>query len=175
MSLLSHRYLFIAEEIMKKRIFILIIVFLSAAAVLSFGPVSAQDTDLDSMTDEQLMTLLRAITQKLEERQPSADTSEITEPDPAGTQQAENDPETALKGKAFRIYDNKKLIIESLPSYMFIRPVENEEEPEEPVPGKKKEGHGDPASCPAGTLCDDYDSYCIWVLTPDGECSCTCG
>ena len=160
---------------MKKRIFILIIIVLSAAAVLSFSSVSAQDVDLDSMTNEQLLILLQTITQMLEERHSAAETSEISEPDPVGTPLAENDPETALKGKVFRIYDNKKLIIEGLPSYMFIRPVENEEEPEEPVPGKKKEGPGDPGSCPAGTLCDDYDSYCTWVLTPDGECLCMCG
>ncbi len=176
MSLLSHRYLFIAEEKMKKRVFILIIAFLSAAAVLSFGSVSAQDTDLDSMTDEQLMTLLRAIMQKLEERQPSAETPEITEPDPAGTPLAGNDPEAALKGKAFRIYDNKKLIIEGLPSYMFVRPEENEEEPEKPVPGKKKkEDPGDPSSCPVGAQCVDDDWYCRWELSPDGECRCMCG
>ena len=101
---------------------------------------------LPELSDDkaELEALLKAIMQKLQEDQEeTAATAEAsaseTEPEPAG------DP------PSFTIYENKKLIIEKLPEYMFIQPTEP------PKPEKKKPDSPKDSSNPTG---GDRDSYC---------------
>ena len=158
---------------MMKRSFILLVIALSMMAVFSVSPVSAQEPDVDSMTNEELLLLLQSIMQKLEQ-----DETPSSEPTPGPV--AVKDPETEPEVRLFRTYDNKKLIVEALPEYMFIQPTEapkpekkEKEKPKENSNGSKKEdSHG---ACPPKTLCSYPDYYCTYDITPDGECVCMCG
>ena len=92
-------------------------------------------------------------------------------------------------GEFFEVYENKKLIVEALPSYMFIQPTQPPKpEPEEPEPDKKNDGGDDSnnggsnnnnnnndnyGSCPPQVSCGM--SLCTYSITPDGECVCRCG
>ena len=84
---------------------IAVIAFLTVAA----ASVTAQDIDVENMDNSDLMALLQAILQKLEddgsEVVPATGTAEEYSPDPG----------------RFEVYKNKKLTIEHLPEYMFIR------------------------------------------------------
>ena len=169
-----------AEKIMPKRSFIPILIALSVMFILSAYPVSAQETDIDSMTDEQLMLLLQAIMQKLEDDESDAGTAEIPGAGTAAGPVAVNDAETGPESKLFRAYGNKKLIVEALPEYMFIRPTEvprpekKDEKPAKVGPGKKEDSGG-PEPCRVGEQCVPDDWYCRWELTPEGRCACMCG
>ena len=159
---------------MMKRSFILLVIALSMMAVFSVSPVSAQEPDVDSMTNEELLLLLQSIMQKLEQDEPHS--SEPT-PGPVAVKETETEPE----GRLFRTYDNKKLIVEALPEYMFIQPTEAPK-PEKKAPNKENNGggskddHDDPGACPPKTPCKPgSDIYCNHYITPEGKCVCMCG
>ena len=114
----------------------------------------------------ELEALLTAIMQKLDQKEGT----ETAPEKPAGTMvpavdMAEKDENS--------IWDDKKLIIEGLPEYMFIQPTEAPK-PEKPAPKDGNPGGdpggGDPHGCKPG---------CSWVCAPNvlwGErCSCVCG
>lgn len=139
--------------------------FLLAAVLLFAGPVSAQKADVDSMTNEELLLLLQSVMQKL--AQDDAASSES-----AQTPSAELDPEKLPEIGTFQVYLNKKLVVEGLPSYMFIQPkAEEPEEEPEPEPERKKDDN----ACPPRSLCREPDIYCTYYITPDGKCVCMCG
>ena len=165
---------------MPKRSFILILIVLSVMFTLSACPVSAQDTDIDSMTDEQLMLLLQTIMQKLEQGEPDAEAAENGGSEPAAGPVADRETETVPESRLFRVYENKKLIVEALPEYMFIRPTEvprpekKDEKPAKEGPGKKEDSGG-PEPCRVGEQCVSDDWYCRWEINSEGRCACMCG
>ena len=132
---------------MRKKYFLIMIgvlVLLTVSVCSSF----AQDIDISNMDKTQLMTLLQAIMQKLEEE--TADESPeapvvITVPETADT------PEPA----GFQTYKNKKLIISRMPDWYFIRDDSAEESPEEENPNEKKK--------------DDSSNNCIICAKTDIE------
>ncbi len=115
---------------MRNRIFLILIVILVLTAV-SVCSSAAQDVDLSGMDNAQLMQLLQAIMQKLEEG--SADKSPeapVVTADPA----AEDTPESAADADRFRIYENKKLVMERIPDWYFNRNDPTEDPPAEETP-----------------------------------------
>ena len=106
-------------------------------ATLTPVPVPT-DTPQPELSDDraELEALLIAIMQKLEQSEETGTASEK----PAGTIVPVNDPgEESVNS----IWENKKLIIERLPSYMFIQPTK-EVKPEKPDSGGIKDGGGTP-------------------------------
>ncbi len=99
---------------------ITVIVFLTAAA----ASVTAQDIDIENMDNAELMALLRAILQKLEEE------GSVEMPAEGALQPAVTGPaeESVPESDRFEVYNNKKLTIERLPEYMFIRKPADESE-----------------------------------------------
>ena len=105
--------------------------------VFTIASVSAQeDIDVDSMDNEQLTTLLLQILNKLQQEEAPA-----VETDPESVKPASEeatavpaaDPETIEEIFQITIYDNKKLIVEALPEYMFIqKPVGGSDGSSEP-------------------------------------------
>ena len=174
---------------MKKRGFFLLIIIFSAMFVLSAIPAFAQGPDIDSMSNEELLLLLQSIMQKLEQDETSPDTAEPVPTEPAAGPLAVNGSKSEPEIRLFEVYENKKLIVEALPSYMFIQPTQPPKpEPEEPEPDKKNDGGDDSnnggsnnnnnnndnyGSCPPQVSCGM--SLCTYSITPDGECVCRCG
>ena len=159
---------------MKKRSLFLLMVVLSAMFAVSVSSVSAQDTDIDSMTNEQLLLLMQSILQKLEQGETSVPTDETAPSEAAAGPLAVNETETGL----FEIYENKKLIVEALPSYMFIQPTQApkpEKGPNKPDNGGSN-NNDDTGFCPPRTPCKPgSDIYCNYYITPAGNCVCMCG
>ena len=110
---------------MKKILLIIIHFAILASFALLVGTASAQDVDVDSMSNEELMVLLQSIMQKLEQematetegKDPETVISSVPTSSPAGTAEQEPDQET----ETFSVYTNKKLVYDSLPDYMFVR------------------------------------------------------
>ena len=117
--------------------------------------VSAQDIDVDSMSNEQMLQLLHAILNKLE----TEETEGTAEPLP-------DDAEIPVIGesrfsdrKLFMIYENKKLSIEAIPDYMFTQKSD-----ETPEPEKHDNKEDDSHSCGPGEH---------WICETWGLCYCT--
>ena len=139
------------------------VLFLSVIFILFTltASVSAQDVDIDSMDREQLLQLIMLIQNKLTNADPAA---EIT-PEPEGPMIPEATPTPELK--IFSIYENKKLMIEALPGYMFVQPeTGNDDDGDDTGPTVTKT----PApTCPPG---------CEWYCPPQPSvlaCGCWCG
>lgn len=79
---------------------------------ISASSSAAQDVDISGMDDAQLLMLLQAIMQKMNTSEESA----------AGTSAA-----AAAEPVRHSIWKNKKLSVEALPDYMFIRQPEEDE------------------------------------------------
>ena len=138
---------------MRKRICLILIALLASLAV-SVCSSFAQDIDISNMDNAQLMAMLQAIMQKLDDSSQQAEGSgqesviRIQDAEEAGV-------------RIFNIYENKKLILERLPDYMFYQPPT--EVPEEPQPEK------DPTPKPKPdcfwTCWDDLGFYadCEWI------------
>ena len=139
---------------MKKNI-ILILLAVLAMVTVSILSVSAQDIDVGSMDNEQLTELLMQILNRLQqEEEPAAETDPEKEaPEvPAAATEGAADPEAIDEVIQITIYDNKKLIIESLPAYMFIQPTtppEPEPKPDQgPQPKQEKQPENKPTNVP---------------------------
>ncbi len=115
---------------MIKRVFLIMIGILASLAV-SFYPSFAQDIDISNMDNAQLMVLLQAIMQKLEEE--TADKSQEA-PIVTTTPAAEDTPGSIAEADSFRIYENKKLVVESIPDWFFIRNDRTEEPQDKEYP-----------------------------------------
>ena len=116
---------------MKRKILFPIFFMILTLLMLSPALSSAQDIDLSSMDNAQLIELLQTIIQKLEDSKEADDGEEIVP-----MQETTLTP-AAAAGK-FQIYENKKLILERLPDYFFDR-VQPTEEADIEDPGRKKE------------------------------------
>ena len=96
--------------------------------ILSFSFSSAQDVDIENLDNEQLTTLLLQIMTKLQQQEEGAEAEVSETPAPTATPVPAAEPETIEEVIRITIYDNKKLMIEALPGYMFIQPTQ------EPIP-----------------------------------------
>ena len=110
--------------------------------------------------DAELEALLAAIMQKLQQ----GDDPEAEKPEtPAGTMVPVSDIEEEPENS---IWENKKLIIEGLPSYMFIQPTKEMKPDDSPEPTpfgmEWEDGNVDPGRCPRGTsfYCGAHGCYC---------------
>ena len=133
--------------------------------MVSMVCVSAQDIDVDSMSNEQLMQLLQAIMQKLE----PDETEDAAESLPDDTDMPVIGADRFSNRKLFTIYENKKLSIEAIPDYMFYHAPEETSEPE------KKDKKDDDSNVwlvtddPLATGCQPGEQ---WVCNSHGECHC---
>ncbi len=110
--------------------------------MLSAGSAFSQDIDISAMDHEQLLRLLKQIMEKLEnEDAPVSETPET--PFPIMTPPADNTPGPGPEARIFRIYENKKLILERMPDYYFTQVRPNDEDDDNTTgpsdPGRKKE------------------------------------
>ena len=100
---------------MKKRHSFLIIIAVLSMLIFSASFVSAQEIDVETMDNAELMALLQAIMQKLETDGSAEPVSEGTAEEPVVNLTEEPAP------ARFEIYENKKITVEALPAYMFIQ------------------------------------------------------
>ena len=134
----------------RKTIVLILLTILTMLAV--FFSASAQDIDLSGMDNEQLMTLLQTIMDKLQE----SDTEETVTgpaagPEPAAAPDPETEPEEAAADpEEFEIYENKKLLREKLPDSYFVKPESRgkDKDKEKNPPTKKDNPPHDPPSRP---------------------------
>ena len=115
----------------------------------------------------ELEALMIAIMQKLQQEETQASDNvptdvPLTDPVPTATMIPVLEPEPM----GFSIYENKKLIIEGLPSYMFIQPTKEMKPDDSPEPTpfgmEWEDGNVDPGRCPRGTsfYCGAHGCYC---------------
>lgn len=106
-----------------KSILLCLVAFLMTFLVFT-GVISAQNVvDVEGMDNEQLTTLLLQILDKLQQKEEPEAEAQVT-PALTATPVPTAEPETIEEVIQITIYDNKKLIIEALPGYMFIQPTE---------------------------------------------------
>ena len=110
---------------MKKINLFLILLVISVLSISFGGTAAAQDVDVSTMSNEELMVLLQSIMQKLEQESAAetedkdAEIVETSLPIPAiETPEATVSEE---KAETFSIYENKKLVIGRMPDSWFIR------------------------------------------------------
>ena len=140
---------------MRNRRFFLVLSAVLAMFAFLFVSASAQDIDIEGMDNEQLTALLMQILTKLQqEEEPETEISETPAPTAAPVRAA--DPEAIEEVIQITIYENKKLIVEALPGYMFIQPTQ------EPIP----DSNGSQPEHYPGEICN-YDSYACDVV--DGK------
>ena len=142
-----------------KSLFLIMFVILTVTAV-SFGPVNAQEIDISDMDNAQLLQLLQTILQELDRETDDPETLAENPETPLATpeQIAENTPKPAAEPKKFRIYENKKLILESIPEYYFYREEKNKDKDGDtgkPDPGEEH-------YCPWGGQWDEKLGYCTY-------------
>jgi len=170
----------------------LFLILFLAVLMLMVSMVSVSAQNVDNMSNEELTTLLLQIMQKLEQSEEETETPKPTPtPTPAPElsddkaelealltaimqklQQEENAGTATQKPAGTmvpvndepenEIWENKKLIIEGLPSYMFIQPTQ----PVKPEPdgggnpGGGNPGGGNPPSDPPSRSCDGRPPRC---------------
>ena len=122
-------------------------------------PTSIPQPELPS-DDAELEALLAAIMQKLQQGEdPEAEKPETSAGTMVPVSDIEEEPENS-------IWENKKLIIEGLPSYMFIQPTKEMKPDDSPEPTpfgmEWEDGNVDPGRCPRGTSfrCGAHGCYC---------------
>ena len=120
---------------MRQRSLFAVLVMMFLLFTISAG-VLAQDIDIDSMSNEQLGDLLMLILQRLEQGEKSAETPDA--PELTGTPAPAVDLLNIAEAVKYRIYQNKKLIIEQIPGYYFIQINTDEDEPKSPSDGGPK-------------------------------------
>ena len=104
---------------MRNKLFLLILC--AFLFVLTAGTAGAQDVDVESMDEAQLMQLLQEIMQRLGQETPPAETPTVLTPVIVPTSTPA--PEEAGAGRV-RVYQNKKLIIGSMPDTWFLVPTD---------------------------------------------------
>jgi hypothetical protein len=102
---------------MPKHKFLLILTTLFTVFGLCVCAAAAQEINVDEMDNAQLLMLLQNIMQKLEQEDQTPEATAIP---------------PLTDARTFQVYQNKKLIIESLPSYYFVNPTEVPEDPGKP-------------------------------------------
>ena len=134
------------------------LILFTVLAMLSFiiASVSAQEIDVDSMDNEQLTALLMQILDKLQQQEGPEKEVQVT-PELAVTEVSSAEPERIEEVLQITVYDNKKLIVESLPAYMFIQPTQ----PPSPQENKKPDS---PSKTGGSTSTrEDLETYCTGI------------
>ena len=150
---------------MRKKSALLILFIILFMLTVTFSSSSAQDIDLSNMDNAQLMALLQAIMEKLEDSG-----SGIQDPEQLSAssgQQTEEGGNQEAGERKFQIYENKKLILERMPDYMFYQPPTEapDKEDKNPKPTKTPEHYnGEPdiidgSSCTWGFVNGNW--YCM--------------
>ena len=103
------------EHIMKRTVRNWVLFAALALFILLAGAAGAQDVDVSTMSNEELMVLLQSIMERLSEDSTGAEAVTTVSADDTPAQVTEEEAET------FSVYTNKKLIVEALPGYYFIR------------------------------------------------------
>lgn len=151
---------------MKKSIFLILVLIAAAAGMVS--AVSAQDIDVDNMSNEQLILLLQSIMQKLSEDETAEQIEETPVPTEVIELMPEITPEALMEAAHFQIYDNKKLILERIPDDRFIpKDTGKDDNPDKDKkkPGPTPDPHGCSPDCP----------WQCWTEHRRQVCDCVCG
>lgn len=139
---------------MKKRVFLILIGILALLAVSVCSSFAQEIIDLSGMDKDQLIQLLESVKRKLESGGPDAPGDDLDPEASAAEVSAigENDPESVSDIGRFSVYLNKKLLLEPLPDYYFIRPQTghsgNDDQSDPETPGKKTNSGDDGKSEP---------------------------
>ena len=150
---------------MKRTGLILISFVILALFTILVGTAAAQnrDIDVDSMSNEEILALLQAIMQKLEnDIETDSEKKESETFETAVLAPAETDTGKELSNrepKKFSVYENKKLVVGRLPDYLFIRKQ----------PGGGGGGDDDGGSGDTRTLEFHYGDYTFTIDIPEGE------
>ena len=162
---------------MNKRTFYLICILAFTVFMSSVASVFGQEIDVNSMDNEQLTAVLLEVLSKLQQQDDTATETDQEMMDPVTTAVPSTlapvvDPGPIEEIIQIKIYENKKLIIEALPGYLFIQPTKEsritEQDPQDP-----DTGINEPGPVP-GTPCDpDFPNFCFWTLR-NGEVVCVC-
>ena len=143
----------------KKGLFLILFVVLSMLTICVSSSF-AQDIDVSNMDNAQLMALLQAIMEKLGDQDAGSGTQDADQLSADSSQQAEE-----AGGRIFSIYENKKLILERLPDYMFYQPPTEVPEKEGPKPTKQPDHYiGEPGVDETGTCTWNFYNgkwYCM--------------
>ena len=117
---------------------------------------------LPELSDDkaELEALLTAIMQKLQEEPAVAPET------PAAAAVSETEAEPAGDVISFSIYENKKLMIEKLPEYMFIQPTQ----PPKPEKPEKKDGSNNGGKQDRSP--GDCEYHCAYEVCPWGDNQC---
>ena len=135
---------------MRKKTFLLVFMVVLAMSAFLIGSAAAQEVDIDSMDNAQLMQLLQSIINKLE-----TDEAEEPAPEPADPVPSDEEPETEItvpevpepasiqeaeagEEPKITIYENKKLIIGRMPDSYFVPKDSGGGEKKDNPPSKKK-------------------------------------
>ena len=152
---------------MRNRSICLILFLTFTILVSSIASVSAQQIDVENMNNEQLTTLLLQILDKLQQEEtPAADTASEAKssetPVPTATLAPVIEPEPEAMG--FSVYENKKLTVEALPAYMFIRPTQPPKPEREPG-GRQNSGGDNGSKVKSPEECENHCAYdaCPWA------------
>lgn len=116
---------------MTRHDFLLIFTVILAVFGLCVCSAGAQDVDVDEMSNEQLMQLLQDIMRKLndggEAEEPTAVPTVLALPTAEPTPEPTAFP-LLTENRTFRVYENKKLIVGSMPSSYFVNPTREPDE-----------------------------------------------
>lgn len=150
---------------MKDKRFFPILMVVFVILMTAVGSSFAQDIDISNMDNAQLISLLQAIVQKLENEAEAGTESE-------GLNQLSIEKTDDM---FLRIYENKKLIIERLPDYYFIQPqIIAAEEDVPPDPGKKEDSSRKKDSIDCNEYCINKCIYTYGDPMCTAECLATC-
>ena len=147
-----------------KKFVLFILLFL---LTLTCFPASAQDIDVDNMSNAELMALLQSIMLKMEQNsqtetvQETEKATEEPEPvivtDPASVIETVSQVEPTVEKPLFEVYENKKLVIGKMPDSYFIRIEKGGGEEE-----KKDDGGGTPYDPIKEPSTNPEPGNCFW-------------
>lgn len=148
---------------MKQKSFLLILFAVLIFFSVSVGTAAAQNVDVSTMSNEELMVLLQSIMQKLEQDTAAetegkeSETAEL----PASAKDAAGSSKPAAKQetKKYSVYKNKKLVIGRMPDSWFIR--------KQPGGGGGDDDSG--GSDDMRTLEFHYGDYTFTIDIPEGS------
>ena len=149
-------------KMIDKTVFLKLLLILGLL-MISAVSVSAQDIDVSTMDNAELLELLQAILNKLE----TEETEGTAEPLPEGTAVPVISVARFSDGKLFTIYENKKLILERIPDSYFVQKDNGGD-------GDKEEGPK-PTTTPKSPCAPGCDYECWIGIYGRPECGCVCG
>ena len=149
---------------MNKTRFILILLAVLALFTLLAGTAGAQEINVDSMSNEELMTLLQTIMQKLEqdtETGKAGDAAEVLPVPGTSADMADIAEKQAVRTpKKYSVYTNKQLVVGRMPDSWFIRRKPG---------GGGGEDDGGSSGGDTRTLEFHYGDYTFTIDIPEGE------